>query len=134
MATGKCYPKYQILYVFKIKVVFTPSSYNVSASCIIIYNQTVCPFQYIQTLILKNKIFLRIPKTWIIRGIKHFIAWKEYFLFFFLFCTSQSFRMTRQSNGKKMFKVAETFCSIWPICLKLTMKIFELIQQFKLHL
>ena len=48
MATGKCYPKYQILYVFKIKVVFTPSSYNVSASCIIIYNQTVCPFQYIQ--------------------------------------------------------------------------------------
>ena len=29
-------------------VVFTPSSHNVSASCIIIYNQTVCPFQYIQ--------------------------------------------------------------------------------------
>ena len=34
---------------FKIKVVFSPSSYNVSTSCIIIYNQTVCPFQYIQT-------------------------------------------------------------------------------------
>ena len=33
---------------FKIKVVFTPSSYNVSVSCIIIYKQTVCPFQYIQ--------------------------------------------------------------------------------------
>ena len=48
MVTGMCYPKYQILYVFKIKVVFTPSSYNVSASCIIIYNQTVCLFQYIQ--------------------------------------------------------------------------------------
>ena len=37
-------------YVLKIKVVFTPSSYNVSASCSIIYNQTVCPFQYIQKL------------------------------------------------------------------------------------
>ena len=39
-----------VLYVIKIKikVVFIPSSYNVSASCIIIYNQTVCLFQYIQ--------------------------------------------------------------------------------------
>ena len=37
---------------FKIKVVFTPSSYNVSASCSIIYNQTVCPFQYIQVQII----------------------------------------------------------------------------------
>ena len=34
-------PKYQILYVFKIKVVFTPSSYNVSASCIIIYKEFI---------------------------------------------------------------------------------------------
>ena len=48
MATGMCWPKYQIFYVLKIKVVFTPSSYNVSASCSIIYNQTVCLFQYIQ--------------------------------------------------------------------------------------
>ena len=48
MATGMCWPKYQILHVFKIKVVFTSSRYNVSASCIIIYDQTVCPFQYIQ--------------------------------------------------------------------------------------
>ena len=47
-----CQPKYQILNVFKIKVVFTPSSYNVSASSIIIYNQTVCPFQYIQIVFL----------------------------------------------------------------------------------
>ena len=35
------------LICFKTKVGFTSSSYNVSASCIIIYNLTVCPFQYI---------------------------------------------------------------------------------------
>ena len=39
MATGMCLPKYQII-CFKIKVVFTPSSYNVSASCIITYNSS----------------------------------------------------------------------------------------------
>ena len=55
-----------ILYVFKIKVVFTPSSYNVSASCIITYNQTVCPFQYIERIVLvqqyNNKVLVDINK------------------------------------------------------------------------
>ena len=40
--------------------------------------------------------------------------------------------MTSQSSGKKCSKSAETFWSIWPISLKLTIKIFEHIQQINL--
>ena len=39
---------------FKVKVVFTRSSYNVSASCIIIYNQTLCSFQYILICVIRD--------------------------------------------------------------------------------
>ena len=53
MATGMCWPKYQILYVLKIKVVFTPSSYNVSASCSIIYN-----LQLMLDTIFETNLFL----------------------------------------------------------------------------